>query len=127
MKFEEALAALRKGAKIWHPKFADNEYLVACRVGLIGDNETPLEDRPISITRIKGGRPADDMEGVLNYVAKIKKQLKKILTEEDYKKYHNIYTEMDLADIFDKDIFKFPHLNLFLIMCDDWKILDEIK
>jgi hypothetical protein len=127
MKFEEALTALREGAKIWHPTFSDDEYLAACRVGFIGDNDTPLEEKPISIVRMKGDRQADDMAGVLNYVAKIKRQLKKILTEEDYKKYHNMYTEMDIADIFDKDIFKFPHLNLFLIMSDEWKILGGIK
>ncbi len=126
MKFEEALAALREGAKIWHPTFSDDEYLSVCRVGLIGDN-TPLNEKPLSIVKIKGDRQADEMAGRLNYVAKIKRQLKNILTEEDYKKYNNIYTEMAISDIFDKDFFKFPQLNLFLVMSDEWKILDEIK
>jgi hypothetical protein len=126
MKFEEALAALREGAKIWHPTFADDEYLSACRVGFIGD-DTPLEDKPISIARIKGDRQHDSMAGRLNYVAKIKRQLKAILTEEDYKKYHNIYTEMNISKIFDDDFFEFPQLNLFLVMSDEWKILGGIK
>lgn len=122
MKFEDALTALRSGAKIFHPSFSENEYLVACRAGLMGD-DTPLEEKPISIAKITGDRQADEMAGVLNYVAKIKRQLKKILTEEDYKKYHTIYTEMDIAAIFDNDIFKFPQLNLFLLMSDEWEIL----
>lgn len=126
MNFEEALSALRVGAKIWHPTFADDEYLEACRVGLVGCN-TPLEQMPISIVKMKAGRQADEMAGVLNYVAKIKRQLKTILTEQDYKKYHNFYTEMDIAKIFDNDIFKFPQLNLLLVMSDEWKVLGGIK
>ena len=73
MKFEEALTAMRSGAKIRHSSFAEDEYLVACRVGLIGDNNTPLEEKPISIAKIKGDRLAGIMEGKLNYVAKIKR------------------------------------------------------
>lgn len=126
MKFEEALSALREGAKIWHPRFSDDEYLSACRVSLIGDN-TPLNEKPMSIVKIKNGRQSDDMAGKFNYVAKIKMQLKKILTEEDYKKYHNFYTEIDISEIFDNDLFAFPQLNLFLVMSDEWKILGGIK
>ncbi len=126
MKFEEALTALREGAKIWHPTFADDEYLGVCRVGFAGD-DTPLHEKPLSIAKIKGDCVADEMAGKSNYVGKIKRQLKKILSEEDYKKYHNVYTEMDIADIFDNDIFLYPQLNLFLVMSDKWKILSEIK
>lgn len=124
MKFEEALIELRSGKKIWHPTFSKDEYLTACQVGLIGDDDTPLDEKPISIAKIKNDRQSDEMAGVLQYVAKIKRQLKKILTEEDYKKYHNIYTEMDIANIFDNDIFKYPQLNLFLIMHDDWEVIE---
>jgi len=122
MNFEDALKAMRSGAKITHPSFEDDEYLSACRVGLIGD-DTPLDERPLSVARMKGDRQADIMAGKLNYIAKIKRQLKKILSDEDYKKYHNIYTEMDIGDIFDNDIFLFPQLNLFLVMSDAWEIL----
>jgi hypothetical protein len=123
MKFEEALAALREGAKIWHPTFADDEYLAACRIGLIGD-DTPLEERPISIVRIKGDRQHDSMAGKLNYVAKIKRDLKKILSEEDFKKYHRcLWTEIEISKIFDEDVFMYPQLNLLLIMAEDWEIL----
>ena len=127
MIFEEALGALRAGAKIWHPSFADDEYLTACRVGLMGDNETPIHEKPISIAKIKGERLTDTMSGKLAYIARIKGQLKKILTEEDYKKYHNIYTEMDIGNIFDNDIFAFPQLNLFLVMSDEWKIVGGLE
>lgn len=126
MKFEEALTAMREGGKIWHPTFSDDEYLTACRVSLIGD-DTSIDEQPISIVRMKGGRQADQMAGRLNYVGKIKKQLKNILTEEEYKKYHNIYTEIEISKIFDNDIFVFPQLNLFLVMSDEWKILGGIK
>ncbi len=34
MKFEEALTALRMGAKIWHPAMPEDEYYMACRVSL---------------------------------------------------------------------------------------------
>ena len=121
MKFEEALLLLRSGAKIWHPTFSNDEYLSACRVGFIGD-DIPLDERPISIVKVKGGRQASEMAGISGYVAKIKHQLKKILTEEDYKKYHNCYTEFEISQIFDNDIFNFPQLNLFLVISDDWEI-----
>lgn len=139
MKFEEALAALREGSKIWHPTFADDEYLTGCYIyiGLFDEIGGPREptlkeveeakEHGMSIVKIKGDRQADEMAGILNYVGKIKKQLKNILTEEDYKKYHNVYTEIDIGKIFDNDIFKFPQLNLFLVMSDEWKILGGIK
>jgi len=122
MKFEDALIALKSGKKIWHPTFSNDEYLAACVVGLIGD-DTPFDEKPMSIVKIKGDRQADIMAGRLNYIAKIKRQLKKILNDEDYKKYHNMYTEIEIGQIFDEDIFKFPQLNLLLIMSDDWEVL----
>lgn len=126
MKFEEALTALREGAKIWHPSFSADEYLSACRVGLELDN-SPIDELPISIVRVKGDRQHDTMAGRLLYVARIKRQLKNILTEEDYKKYHNIYTEIEISRIFDDGIFETPQLSLFLIMSDEWKVIGGIK
>lgn len=125
MKFEEAISELRKGAKIRHPTFADDEYLMVCRVGLEGES-IPFDEKPLSIVKMKGDHQADEMIGRLNYVAKIKRQLKKILSEEDYKKYHNIYTEMDISQIFDNNIFAYPQLNLLLIMSDDWEVINEV-
>src|SRR5690606_15347591 len=106
MKFEEALTQMRQGKKIRHPYFDRDEFLAACRVGFIGDDTTPLEEKPISIVRIKGDRQHDCMAGRLNYVAKIKRHLKQVLTEEDYKKYHrDLGTEIEISKIFDEDIF----------------------
>lgn len=123
MKLEEALILMREGKKIRHPIFKPDEYLMACRIGL-PDDDTPFNNKPISIVKMKGERQADVMAGKLNYVAKIKRQLKKILTEEDYKKYHNIYTEMEISEIFDEDIFTYPQLNLILVMSDDWEVIE---
>lgn len=96
---------------------------MACRVGFIGD-DVPFDEKPISIVKMKGDREADEMAGKLNYIAKIKRQLKAILDEEDYKKYHNLYTEIDIGRIFDDDIFAFPQLNLLLVMSDDWEVFE---
>lgn len=136
MKFEEALALLREGAKIWHPMFAEDEYLSGCYIGfpdyyddngnLVTETLEQKKERGMSIVKIKGDRQSDEMAGVSYWVVKIKRHLKNILSEEDYKKYHNIYTEMDIAKIFDNDIFKFPQLNLLLIMSDEWKVIGGI-
>ena len=123
MNFEQALAALREGKKIRHPSFETDEYFMACHVGLVGD-DTPFNELPISIVKMKGDRQHESMIGVLNYIAKIKKQLKEILTDEDYKKYHNIYTDLKISEIFDDNLFRFPQLNLGLVMCDDWEIVE---
>ncbi len=129
MKFEEALTALRQGARIRHPTFADDEYLAGCYVTLktiIDDDGKELiddaQERGMNIVRVKGDWQHDSMGGKLNYVNKIKRQLKNILTEDDYKKYHNLNVDMYIADIFDNDIFAYPQLNLFLVMADDWEI-----
>ncbi len=132
MKFEEALSALRQGYKIRHPSFAEDEYLVGCYITLttvfdddgkeVIDSFDDAKARGMSIVKIKGDRQHDEMVGRLNYVGKIKRQLKEILTEEDYKKYHNVYTDMAISGIFDKDLFLFPQLNLLLVMSDAWVI-----
>jgi hypothetical protein len=139
MKFEDALTALRNGAKIWHPTFYDNECLVACRSGLEGnilgayrvglkdDTETPFNEKYISIVKMKKDKQVDEMAGIFNYVSKIKKQLMNILIEEDYEKYRNTHTNLSIYEIFDKDIFKFPQLNLLIIMSDEWMMLEDEK
>ena len=123
MNFEQALSAMRSGAKLWHPTFANDEYLMSCRMGYIGDDITPLNEKPISIVKIKGDKQSDEMYGALNYVSKIKKQLRKILTENDYKKYINVHAENEIEKIFDNNIFKWPQLNLYLVMSNKWTIL----
>lgn len=127
MLFEEALQALRQGKKIRHPHFKDDVYLMGCYISILGDPEDNFEkakERGMSIVKMKGDRQADEMSGMSSYVAKIKRQLKQILTEEDYKKYHNFYTEMEISKIFDNDIFVYPQLNLLLVMSDDWEIME---
>lgn len=125
MKFEEALSELRLGKKIRHPMFEKDVYLMACRVGLIGYDPEPPEEKPISIVKMKGDRQHDEISGRACYVGRIKQQLKKILTEEDYKKYHNFYNDMAIAEIFDDAIFQFPQLNLNLVMWDNWEIYEN--
>lgn len=60
MKFEDALTALRLGAKIWHPGMDEDEYYIACKVSMI-PFEVPPEDLPLSITWIKGKKEHPDM------------------------------------------------------------------
>ncbi len=60
MKFEEAITLMREGKKIAHQSLGENVYLQACRVGLMFD-ETPFEDRPISIVKMLGDRQHPDM------------------------------------------------------------------
>lgn len=60
MKFEEALSALRQGAKIWHPGMPDDEYYMPCRIALHGE-PIPIDDMPISIIWMKSGRQHPDM------------------------------------------------------------------
>lgn len=124
MKFEEALVALREDKKIWHPTFADDEYLCGCYVSLPGEDfEEIKKTRDISIVRIKGDRQHDCMTGKFNYVVKILRDLKKVLTEEDYKKYHkDLGTQIEISKIFDEDVFMYPQLNLFLVISDEWEI-----
>jgi hypothetical protein len=137
MIFEEALKLMREGKKITHKFLGEDVYLSGCYITfktIIDDDGKEWVDsfedakeRGMNIIKCKGDSESHEMWGISYYVAKIKRQLKKILTEEDYKKYHNFYTEMDIAEIFDNDIFKFPQLNLLLIMSDDWKIYEDLK
>lgn len=124
MIFEEALKALREGKKITHKYLGEDIYLAGCYVGFPGEDLEEQKKRGKSIVKMKGDIQADEMIGKLCYIAKIKRQLKNILDEEDYKKYHNMYTEMDIGMIFDNDIFNYPQLNLFLVMSDEWEIME---
>ena len=63
MKLEEALQALRQGAKIRHPGMPEDEYYIPCRVCLNPDISEPIniQEMPISITWMKGERQHPDM------------------------------------------------------------------
>ena len=65
MTFEEALTALRSGAKIWHPGMPDDEYYMGCKVGMI-PIEAFAEDLPISIVWMKGDLEHPDMRPMWN-------------------------------------------------------------
>lgn len=107
MKFEEALALMRKGKKITHSSLGENVYLQACRVGFMFD-ETPLEQRPISIVKMLGDRQHPDMgTGSIDDI---------------------VYpgTLMVKPEVFQKPCKHghFPQLNLFLVMSDDWETVE---
>jgi len=65
MKFEEALDALRYGAKIRHPSFDDDVYFMGCYVSLIGVKESFEETkaRGMSIVKMKGDKQHPEMLG----------------------------------------------------------------
>jgi hypothetical protein len=58
MKFEDALTALRAGAKISHPGMPNDEYYMACRVKINGHghSDMPIEEMPMSIVWMKAGK-----------------------------------------------------------------------
>lgn len=64
MKFEEALSALRTGAKIRHPSMPDDEYYMACKLSLhpIISQPIPIEEMPISIVWMKENKIHPDMK-----------------------------------------------------------------
>lgn len=58
MKFEEALQAMRVGAKIHHPHMPDDEYYMACRVAFHPSISEPINinDMAMSILWMKAGK-----------------------------------------------------------------------
>lgn len=98
MKFEEALTAMRAGAKIRHPSFEPDEYFMACRIGLMSCEI--LDDAPLSIVKMKGKYQHPDM-GNGQSLEHLPKDFDKVCKHG-----------------------RCPQLNLFLIMDDDWEILE---
>lgn len=96
MIFEDALTLMRQGKKITHSSLGENVYLQACRVGLMFD-DTPLEQRPISIVKMLGDRQHPDM-GTGGSIPEVFK--------EPCKHGH------------------FPQLNLFLVISDEWEVIE---
>jgi hypothetical protein len=105
MKFEDALKAMREGAKIRHPYFVDDVYFQACRVGMMFD-ETPIQDQPISIVKMRGDYQHEDMGrgNIDDLVYPGTLMIKEKYLEKPCKHGHA------------------PQLNLFLVMSDDWEI-----
>lgn len=108
MKFEEALKAMRDGAKITHHYFEDDVYFQACRIGIIFD-DSPKEDWPISIVKMKGNNQHPDMGG-----GSIDDMLRP-------------GTLMFRDEIFEKPCKHGygPQLNLYLVMSDEWEIYND--
>ena len=103
MIFEEALKLMREGKKIRNPYFEEDEYLQACYVGLPAIFDCPadtfeeMKARGMSIVKMKGDRQHEDMAPKLS-------------------EYNPICGKSELH--------KYPQLNLFLIMRDDWEIVE---
>lgn len=107
MKLEDALAAMRSGAKIWHPGMPEDEYYVACYIvidlPIFYNNgqqaNDPLEDakeRGMSIAWMKSGKE-----------------------HPEYRPKWNMYDpKTDPC----KHGFH-PMINLLWIMSDEWEIL----
>jgi len=101
MKFEDALSAMRKGAKIRSPFFESDEYLMACYVSMKFDPEETFEkakERGMSIVKMKGDRQHPDMgSGDMDRIPK------------------------DFLNPCKHGYF--PQINLLLLMRDDWEIM----
>lgn len=102
MKFEEALTALREGAKIRHPSMPDDEYYMACRVSIRPDFTQPIriDEMPMSIVWMKDGKKHPDMDYRWNS--------------------HDPKTDPCKHGMA-------PMINLLWLMSDEWKILYGIK
>jgi hypothetical protein len=108
MKFEEALAALRLGAKIHHPHMPEDEYYMACRISLrpefiINEIDAPLPppvELPMSIVWMRGDKEHPDMRYKWNPYDPKTDPCK-----------HGMA----------------PMINLLWLMSEEWKILGEIK
>ena len=111
MKFEEALTALRSGAKIRHPMMDPDEYFSGCYMSLdMRLCDLPPEDfeeikaRGISITKMKGNEVHPDMRPRLPF--------------GEHMELSNKYP-------FLQEKLSFPTINLLLIMSDEWIIINE--
>lgn len=112
MIFEDALAQMRLGKKITHPSLEEGVYFQACRVGF-DFLDIPREEWPISVVKMKGEFEHEDM----GHRGSIDDDLipgTLILKAESVKK------------IFEKPCKhgKLPQLELFLIMSDQWELID---
>lgn len=107
MKFEEALSHMRQGKKITHESLGENVYLMACRVGFMFD-DTPFEERPISIVKMLGDRQHPDMGSgsIDDIVYPGTMVINPKVFENPCKHGH------------------FPQLNLLLVMADDWQVIE---
>jgi len=102
MKFEEALTALRNGAKICHPYMPEDEYYMACRVSLRPDITKPinLHEMPMSIVWMKSGKEHPDFRPKWNMYDPKTDPCKHGMS---------------------------PMINLLWLMSDEWKVIGGIE
>lgn len=113
MKFEEALTAMRAGAKIRHPHWESEDYLMGCLIGL------PFcEDRHFSIVKMRGEYQHPDMYShpdLIGSQGQIDRSLGVVTRLMREGKLPQPCTNPDLHT--------YPQLNLLHIISDDWEIL----
>lgn len=96
MIFEDALAELRKGKKIRHPYFENNVYLMGCYVTLKFDFNDTFE--------------------------KAKERGMSIVKCLGDRQHPDMQPKWKREC--ESELHSFPHLNLFLIMSDNWEAFD---
>lgn len=111
MKLEDALTALRAGAKIYHPSMEKNEYFIGCYHALpdFYDDEGNLvtetfeqkKERGMFITKMIDEKVHPDMCNRLSF-----------------KKYMELIDEFPFL----QEKLAFPTINLLWLMSDAWEI-----
>jgi len=104
MKFEEALTAMRSGAKIRHSYMPEDEYYQACYVtinteflSLPPESIEKIKSRGMSIVKMKGGNAHPDMRP------------KCIFPQEKCS--------------IEPKLHSYPQLNLLWLMMDEWEVM----
>jgi hypothetical protein len=119
MKFEDALSAMREGAKIRHPSWDEDEYLMGCYVGFIFPEESFKEKkkRSMSIVKMKGKNDHPDMVP--------HPELYELSFDQYMGKVNQLMLEGKIPEPCSRpELHKYPQLNLLLIMFDDWEIVE---
>lgn len=119
MIFEEALKAMREGAKIRHPHWEEDEYLMGCYLGIIFLEESLEEKkkRDIFIVKMKGEYQHPDMTP--------HPELYGLNFDQYIGKVNQLMLEGKIPEPCSRpELHKYPQLNLLLIMSDDWEIVE---
>lgn len=119
MKFEEALAAMREGAKIRHPHWEEDEYLMGCYVGMMFHVQSIEEQKKLgmSIVKMKGEYQHPDMVP--------HPELYGLNFDQTIGKINKLMMEGKIPEPCSRpELHKYPQLNLLLIMSDDWEIIE---
>lgn len=107
MIFEEALAHLRLGKKIRHPDWSEDVFLAGCYVTL----KTMVD--------YNGKELIDDIEEAK------KRGMSIIKCKGDYQHIDMFSRNFpDRQPCCNPDLHSYPQLNLFLVMSEDWEVLE---